>query len=65
MVVLNSSYLRYAILKTETGVLSLGIKEIFVKVCILYSKNVNPETEFLKGLYNVIDVGGSIYTQSA
>lgn len=43
-----SSYLRYTILKTETGVLSLTIKEIFAKVCALYNNNVNPENP-LKG----------------
>lgn len=67
MMVLNkySSYLRYTILKTETGILSLMIKEIFMKVYALYNNDVYPENESLKGLFYVIDVGGSIYTQSA
>lgn len=36
--ILFSSLQRYTILKTETGVLSLMIKEIFAKVCALCNK---------------------------
>ncbi|KAM5178941.1 uncharacterized protein ACOB7L_013147 isoform 1-T1 [Callospermophilus lateralis] len=40
---------RYVILKTDIALLSLRIKEIFGKVCILSSKSMTPQTEQSKG----------------
>jgi hypothetical protein len=39
------------------------IKKILGKVCVLYRKHEFPDG--IKGLYNIIDIDGNIYTQSA